>query len=76
MVGNGGIGFRKQMVPEIDCVRSGFVKKIRGNEWGVGVGGWADLVPLSCEWRGDLGVGVTGPGRDLRKDWIAFMGGG
>ena len=32
MVGNGGIRARKQMVPEIDCIRRGFVKKHRGNE--------------------------------------------
>ena len=52
IVGNGGIRASKQMVPEIDCVRRGFVKKKRGNEGEVGVWGWADLVPLSREGRG------------------------
>ena len=36
-MGNGGIRFREQIVPERGEFRRGFVLKIPGDEWGVGV---------------------------------------
>ena len=79
IVGNGGIRARKQMVLEIDCIRRGFVKKKRGNEGEVGVGGWDSWGGNVCAGEGfeeglDCIHGVRVAGGGGFGQWVDVRG--
>ena len=71
IVGNVGIRFRKRIVPERGEFRRGFVSKIPGNEWEVGVVDWA-----RGDWAPTRDLPTAGPERGLRNDSISVMGEG